>query len=108
MNLTTRLELVPVPTIDFITVDGISIKQMLLPDPGMVIEQHSHDHDHATLLAAGSVRTWTGSKRPVDYDSPAMIEIPARTQHSFQSLEPDTVLYCIHNAERLLADGGDE
>ena len=97
-----------VPTIDFTTVGRIWIKVMRLPSAGMVIEQHMDPIDHATLVAAGSVRAWTGNKRPMDYHAPAIIEIPAGTPHAFWALVPDTVLCCIGDAEKMLAAAGEK
>lgn len=63
---------------------------------GNVIQQHKHDHDHATLVLSGRVRAWIK-------DGPLMIkgpgeafEIKAGIEHYFEALE-DSRLSCIHD-----------
>jgi hypothetical protein len=77
--------------------DGVFIKQMLLAQAGMMVPQHAHEYDHTTMLATGSVRVWIDGQLAGDHTAPKPLFIQARIKHTFQSLEPATLLYCIHN-----------
>lgn len=79
------------------TVDGVFIKQMHLPVAGMLVPQHSHTHAHMSMLAHGAVRVGIEGEPAGDFHAPCGIFIAAGKKHLFESLEPDTVLYCIHN-----------
>ena len=80
--------------------DGIFIKQMYIAEMGTMVPQHAHAYDHTTLLARGSVRVWLEGIRQGDFRAPQPLFIRAKLKHTFQSLEPDTLLYCIHNVAR--------
>lgn len=86
------------------TVDGVFIKQMHLAVAGMLIPQHSHTHDHVSMLAHGSVRVAIEGVPAGDFRAPAGIFIAAGKKHLFESLEADTVLYCIHNMANMQID----
>lgn len=79
------------------TVDGVFIKQMHLPVAGILVPQHSHTHSHMSMLAHGSVRVVVEGEPAGDFHAPMGIFIAAGKKHLFESLEPNTVLYCIHN-----------
>lgn len=85
------------PNWEHVSVDGVFIKQMYLKDAQTAIPQHSHLYDHTTMLAKGRVRVWVEGTLLGDYEAPAPIFIKAKAKHTFLSLEPDTLLYCIHN-----------
>lgn len=80
--------------------DDIFTKQMHIKNEGMFIPQHSHNYEHMSMLAHGSVRVWKDGVFSGDYKAPVGIKIPANTKHTFMSLEPDTIVYCIHNVSR--------
>lgn len=88
------------PEWEHITVDGIFVKQMYLKDRGTMVPQHAHRYDHTSMLATGSVRMWQEDHFVADFTAPCPIFIKAGVKHRFQSLEPDTMIYCIHNASR--------
>lgn len=75
---------------------GTYAKQMHLPK-GYVAFSHSHDYDHLSILAKGSVilRTDHYTKQ---YEAPVCITIEANTHHQIESLE-DAVWFCIHATE---------
>ncbi len=79
------------------TADGVFVKQMVVPDAFTLIPQHSHRFAHLTMLAAGSVRVWCDGNLRGDFAAPTGITIEAETKHLFQTLEPATVLYCVHH-----------
>lgn len=75
---------------------GSFVKEMLTPDEGTLIPQHAHRYDHLSYLAAGSIRVWQDDVLQGDYLAPAAIRIPANTKHRFLTLEPWTLVLCIH------------
>lgn len=79
------------------TADGVFIKQMVIPKSGTIIPQHSHRWDHTSMLAKGSVFVWKDGVLDKQYTAPAGIFIKAGVKHTFQSLDDDTIIYCIHN-----------
>lgn len=82
---------------EWTTTDNIFIKQMFLKKKGILVPQHSHEYDHTSLVASGSVRAWKDGVLLGDFCAPFILNIPARTKHKFLSLEDKTVVYCIHN-----------
>lgn len=88
------------PVWDRTTTDDVFIKQMYLAKAFTLVPQHSHEYAHTTLLARGKVRVWQDGELLGDFEAPDTILIPAKTKHVFQSLENDTLLYCIHNVMR--------
>jgi hypothetical protein len=76
--------------------DGVFIKQMLLKDVGTRVPQHAHVYDHTSMLATGAVRVWMDEKLIGDFRAPYPLFIKAKIKHTFQSLEPNTLIYCIH------------
>ena len=75
---------------------GTFVKEMLTPDAGTLIPQHAHRHPHLSYLAAGSVRVWADDVLLGDYMAPAAIKIAAEVKHRFLTLEPWTLVLCIH------------
>jgi len=88
---------VDLPEVEFAMADGTFIKQMYLKDAGMFVPQHSHTYDHTSMLAVGSIRVWCDGDLVGDFNAPKPIDIKAGTKHTFKSLEPNTLVYCIHN-----------
>jgi quercetin dioxygenase-like cupin family protein len=79
------------------TADGVFIKQMVIPDHGTIVPQHSHQWDHTSMVASGSVAVWKGREFLGIFEAPTGIFIKAGIKHTFQSLEDNTIIYCIHN-----------
>lgn len=98
----------PIPTelialdkqpVEFIEeVAGLYFRSIVLECAGDTVPQHSHDHDHATLVGAGSVRMWVNGCWLADIPAGHAVKIKAATQHLFQALEPNTRLTCVHDA----------
>ncbi len=91
---------VELPEVEFTIQDGILIKQMLFKNKDIFVPQHSHKYEHASMLAHGSVRVWQDGICLGDFFAPIPINIPANCLHTFKSLEPNTVVYCIHRTDR--------
>lgn len=56
---------------------------------------HTHQFDHLTLLASGSVKCLVNGKE-TEFKAPHMIYIKKDAEHAFTALEDNTVAYCIH------------
>jgi hypothetical protein len=82
-------------TEEYIAADGVFIKEIRLPKAGTLVPQHSHEYDHTSYLAKGSV-LFEGA----EIKAPKPIFIPAGKKHTFISLEDDTLILCIHNVAR--------
>jgi hypothetical protein len=80
--------------------DGVFVKSMMCPRAGTIVPQHAHRYDHLSMLARGAVRVWKDGKMVGVFTAPAGIPIPANSMHTFHTLEPDTLIYCIHNVSR--------
>lgn len=87
-------------SIEFYSTDGVFVKTMHIKHANVLVPQHSHEYDHLSMLAKGSVRVWRDGVILGDFTAPVGIEIKARTKHKFLSLEPDTLVLCIHNVSR--------
>ncbi len=75
---------------------GIYLREMLTPDAGTLIPQHSHRWGHLSYLAAGAVRVWRDDELLGDFTAPAAIRIEAGAAHRFLTLAPQTLVLCIH------------
>lgn len=82
------------------TADDVYIRQCVVPKKDSLIPQHSHTYPHMTMLAKGSMRVWKDGVLLGDEVAPKAIFIEAGTKHGFQTLEDDTIFYCIHNVMR--------
>ena len=82
---------------EIVTVDGVFIKQMAMPLKGIFVAQHSHTYDHVSMLATGSVKVYANDEELGVFTAPCAITIKAGVKHTIESLEPNTVIYCIHN-----------
>jgi len=57
--------------------------------------EHSHQHDHATLVSSGSVIVRVKGQETT-YTAPSMIWISKGIRHELEALEDGTVCACIH------------
>lgn len=71
------------------------LRQMYFKDIGDANEGHTHNYNHCTLLAHGSVRVHVEG-RTKDFVAPQVIFIQAGKSHHIEALEPGTVAYCVH------------
>lgn len=84
------------PNVEMYVDDDLFVKQIVLARAGYVAPQHSHEYDHATLLAAGSIMSVVDTVRTL-HTAPSILTIKAGTKHLFMALTDNCVLYCIHN-----------
>lgn len=76
-------------------VGNVWIAQNVLPKAGMKVKQHSHVHDHASLLVSGSARVSISGSEPKEFKAPTFIVIKADFDHQFEALEDNTIWYCV-------------
>jgi hypothetical protein len=89
------------PEIKIICVSNVYTRLMFFKDAGDVEQGHYHTYNHASLLSSGSVlceilddnNSVVTSKI---FKAPDLIFIAHDSKHKFTSLEPNTVLACIH------------
>lgn len=72
---------------------GLYTKETKIPAHHVLV-QHSHKHDHFSILAQGSVELMVDGVRSVVH-APACLTIEAGKHHGVKSLT-DVVWYCIH------------
>ena len=82
---------------EFFMNDGVFIMQHVFPKAGDTAPQHSHEYDHTSMLATGSLTVWCDGELVGDYIAPTGINILAGTKHLFKALEDNTTIYCVHN-----------
>jgi hypothetical protein len=87
-------------TIEFSSADGVFVKMMHIREANVAVPQHAHTYDHLSLLARGSCRMAKDGLDMGVFRAPCALEIQAGVKHLFVSLEPDTIIYCIHNVSR--------
>lgn len=87
----------PPDNLEWTTADGIFIKEMQIANAGTVVPQHSHVYAHTSLLQKGAVGVWSDGEYQGVRKAPTAIHIPANVKHSFQAMEDNTVILCIHN-----------
>jgi len=76
-------------------VSNLYSRMMHFEKAGDTEHTHTHQFDHLTLLASGSVKCVTNGKETV-FKAPHMIYIKKDAEHAFTALEDNTVAYCIH------------
>lgn len=91
------------PITRIVEAGGLYFRSVLIQDAGTIIPQHTHDHDHVTLVGSGRVRGWQDGECLGDRGPGDIFEIPAGKGHVFQSLEPNTLLTCVHDVESALS-----
>lgn len=80
---------------------GVYCKTWLVPDVGTIVPQHSHNHDHLTLVMSGAVQVWRDGEPVRDYTAPSAVQIPAHSKHLFVTLTDNVALACLHAADTL-------
>ena len=70
-------------------------RMMHFKKAGDIENGHTHNFDHLTLLASGSLRV-TVDGVATEFNAPHMIYIHKDKNHELVALKDDTVAYCIH------------
>lgn len=76
-------------------VSNLWIRMMHFEKSGDFNDGHTHNFDHITLLAKGSVEVDVEGQKTV-FKAPHLIYIAAGKEHFMTALEDDTVASCIH------------
>lgn len=95
-----QVSLVQIPLgadISFPTADGLEIKELYFPEPGIFMGQHAHARSHAHIVGSGEVRVWVEGKELGDFRAGQIIDIAAGKLHMLMSLKADTRGFCVHN-----------
>lgn len=83
------------PLIHIGKVANLFSRQMHFIHAGDTELGHTHQFDHLTLLASGSLRV-TVEGNTTDFKAPHMIYIHKDKTHELVALEDNTVAFCIH------------
>lgn len=94
--LPTQLENERLPVEYIEEVGGLYFRAINLEKLGDVVKQHTHDFEHVTCVCSGAVRVWVGGEWKGDIIGFKAIVIAANKAHTFQALEPNTRLACVH------------
>lgn len=76
-------------------VSNLWLRQMVFEKAGDANEGHTHNYDHVTLLAKGSVRVNVEGKSS-EFTAPQMIYVQKGKIHNLEALEDGTIAYCVH------------
>jgi quercetin dioxygenase-like cupin family protein len=79
----------------FSYIDNVWVRQLHFKKKGMKNDAHKHLHDHATLLAHGSLKATVEGQETI-FKAPCMILVLKDQLHYFEALEDNTVAYCVH------------
>jgi quercetin dioxygenase-like cupin family protein len=83
------------PEITIGIVSNVYSRQMTFVEAGDSEAGHTHNYDHITLLAKGSLRIDVEGES-YEAIAPRMLFIHKDKRHTLTALEPGTVAYCIH------------
>lgn len=78
-------------------VNGLYFRSVLLPKAGMRIAQHTHDHDHATLVGQGTAALYIGGVLSGIFEAGRAVPVMAGQYHAFEALADNTRLTCVHD-----------
>ena len=85
--------------IEFIDeVGGIYFRSIIL-QKGQVVDQHTHDYDHATYIGSGSVEMYADNKPVGTVPAGRAVLVKAGVYHVFSALENNTRLTCVHDVK---------
>lgn len=79
------------------TPDGLGIKGLYFPLPGIFMGQHAHAIGHTHLVGSGEVRVWEEGVEIGDFKAGQTIWLAAGKRHILMSLVADTRGFCITN-----------
>lgn len=89
------------------TFGGIWFKQMIFREKGDFKTPHVHNFDHVTFIMSGAVKVYkidVGEDSEFDiskkveigtFKAPCHIEVPKEVVHYVESLEDNTMAYCV-------------
>ena len=77
------------------TPDGLCIKQLYFPYPGIFMGQHAHEFSHSHLVGNGEIRVWVEGVKNGDFKAGELIFIESGKRHMMMSLKSETRGFCI-------------
>ena len=83
------------PLVSIAHVHGLYTRMMHFADVGDVEIGHTHQFDHATLVAHGSVLVRCRGRETV-FKAPQLVWIAAELEHELVAQEAGTVCVCLH------------
>ena len=83
------------PNIKLMCVANVFSRDMIFERAGDTEQGHTHQFDHASLIAAGSVRL-TVNGVSTDYKAPCMAYVKKDLVHKVEALEDNSIAVCIH------------
>jgi quercetin dioxygenase-like cupin family protein len=83
------------PKVQLGCVANLFSRMMHFEKAGDIENGHTHQFDHLTLLASGSLKVTVEGKESI-FKAPFMIYIHKDKNHELTALEDNTVAYCIH------------
>ena len=83
------------PHIKISSVGNVFTRMMVFANKGDTEIGHTHNFDHATLVAHGAVLVRAKGKETV-FEAPSLIWIAKDVQHELVALQDGTVCACIH------------
>lgn len=86
------------PNVKIAHVHGLFTRMMSFENAGDIEIGHTHQFDHATLVAHGSVLVRCRGKETV-FKAPQLIWIAAELEHELVAQEAGTVCVCLHTTE---------
>lgn len=86
------------PNISIAHIHKLFTRLMHFENAGDTEFGHTHQFDHATLVAHGSVLVRCRGKETV-FKAPQLIWIAAELRHELVAQEPNTVCVCLHTAD---------
>lgn len=86
------------PDIKIAHIHGLFTRMMHFQNAGDIELGHTHQFDHATLVAHGSVLVRCRGKETV-FKAPQLIWIAAELTHELVAQEANTVCVCLHTSE---------
>ncbi len=94
-SLTLEIPVPDTPQVAIGKVANLFSRMMHFLKAGDVEHGHTHQFDHLTLLASGSLRV-TVDGATSEFKAPHMIYIHKDKRHELVALEDHTVAFCIH------------
>jgi quercetin dioxygenase-like cupin family protein len=88
------------PNIKLSHIHGLFTRMMSFENVGDTEVGHTHQYDHATLVAYGSVLVRCRGKETI-FKAPQLIWIAAELEHELVAQEAGTVCVCLHTTHTM-------
>lgn len=84
---------------------GIFFRSIVIEKAGMIAGYHSHDYAHASYIGSGAARLYFDGVLQGDHVAGESVEIPANVAHSWEALQDNTRIACVHRSEDAMKGG---